>query len=119
MKRHGERYISEMRLRHGSKWQPWRRTRSGQNGSVQKAFELEENETVVGIRSNTDHAGWLGGLELTTSTGRQVCWGDLDTDFEYGQKTRSMVENAKLGFCSGLVASKGMNRSIIFHWMMD
>ena len=84
------------------------------------AFELEENEAVVAVRTNTTGAGWLFGLEVTTSTGRQVSWGDLDKDFEYGQKRRSVVENAKLGFCSGLVETGGYyGRSITFHWIID
>ena len=112
--------ISEMRIRHGSKWQPWRRTGYRREGSVQEAFELEENEAVVAVRTNTDRDGWLGGLELTTSTGRQVSWGDLDKDFEDGgQKRRSAVENAKLAFCSGFVQTDGICRSITFHWILD
>lgn len=111
--------ISAMRLRHGRTWHPWRRMgRSKEEGSVQEAFELEDNETVVGVRTNNDGTGWLGGLEVTTSTGRQVSWGDLDKHFDGGQKRRSLVENAKLGFCSGLVGT-GDGRSITFHWMIN
>jgi hypothetical protein len=111
--------ISEMRIRHGSEWQPWRRTGWGGEGSVQEAFELEENEVVVSVRTNTQGFGWLRGLEVTTSTGRQVSWGDLDKDFNKGQKRRSVVENAKLAFCSGLVEIGGDCRSITFHWILD
>ena len=39
--------INEMRLLHGSTWHPWRRTGYKKVGSVQKVFELEENENVV------------------------------------------------------------------------
>ena len=69
--------------------------------------------------TNTSDYGWLMGLEVTTSTGRQVSWGDLDKDFYRGQKRRSVVENAKLAFCSGLVQTNGTGygRSITFHWI--
>ena len=83
---------------------------------MQEAFELEDNETVVGVRTNTDEDGWLGGLEVTTSSGRQISWGNFRRG---GQKRRSVVENAKLGFCSGLVQTNGDGRSITFHWMME
>ena len=96
---------------------------------MRKALELEENEAVVAVRTNTNFRGWLHGLEVTTSTGRQVSWGDLDTEYEGGQKRRSVVDNAKLGFCSGLVQTDGYSsrrlqkegdgRSLTFHWMMD
>ena len=127
MQRNAEKYretrslVTDIRFRQGSSWQPWRRTGVKDEGSVQEAFELEENEAVVGVRTNTDDRGWLGGLEVTTSTGRQVSWGDLDRDFYQGQKRRSVVENAKLGFCSGLVAPSlgDLDRSITFHWIMD
>ena len=46
--------ISEMRLRHGSTWQSWRRTGSRREGSVQEAFDLEENEAVVEVRTNKE-----------------------------------------------------------------
>ena len=111
-------FISEMRLRHGSEWQAWRRTGRREEGSVQEVFELEENEAVVGVRTINDDDGWLRGLEVTTSTGRQMSWGD----FGGGQKRRSVVENAKLGFCSGLVGTRdwdGLGRSLTFHWIMD
>ena len=111
--------ISKLRLRHGSTWHPWRRTGNDREGSVQEAFELEDNETVVGVWTNNDYDGCLGGLEVTTSTGRQMSWGDLDKDFKGGKKRRSVVENAKLGFCSGLVETRGFGRSITFHWMMQ
>ena len=81
--------ISEICIRHGSEWQPWRRTGWKEEGSVQEAFELEDNEAVVGVRTNNDNDGWLWGLEVTTSTGRQVSWGDLDLDIEDGQKRSS------------------------------
>ena len=71
--------ISEMRLRHGSTWHPWRRTGSRKEGSVQM-FELEDNEAVVGVRTNLNGWAWLMGLEVTTSTGRQISWGNLDKD---------------------------------------
>ena len=74
---------------------------------------------VVAVRTNTDFRGWLIGLEVTTSTGRHISWGDLDKDFEDGQKRRSVVENAKLAFCSGLVQTGGLCRSITFHWILD
>ena len=83
------------------------------------AFELEENEAVVAVRTNTTGAGWLFGLEVTTSTGRHISWGNLDYDYTDGEKRRSVVENAKLGFCSGLVETNGAGRSITFHWMME
>ena len=76
--------------------------------SEEEAFELEEDEAVVAVRSSTNGWGWLYGLEVTTSTGRKVSW---------GQK-RSVVENAKLGFCSGMRAGYDYWR-IIFHWMID
>ena len=119
--------ISEMRLRHGSTWHPWRRTGSRKEGSVQM-FELEDNEAVVGVRTNLNGWAWLMGLEVTTSTGRQISWGNLDKDcggqkyVSFCQKRRSMVENAKLAFCSGLVETIDLNspgRSITFHWIMD
>ena len=116
-------HISEICFRQGSSWQPWRRTGRGVQGSEQGAFELEEDEAVVAVRTNTDKYSWLRGLEVTTSTGRQVSWGDLD--YKSGEKRRSVVENAKLGFCSGLVGTDGhlMLRSIAFqwkfHWMKD
>ena len=70
MQRNAEEYIEtrslvrEIRFRQGSSWQPWRRTGStGKDrkveGSVQEAFELEENEAVVAVRTNTDYDGWL------------------------------------------------------------
>ena len=101
-----------------------------EEGSVQEAFELEENETVVAVRTNTHgHGGHLFGLEVTTSTGRQVSWGDLDTEHEGDRKRRSVLDNAKLGFCSGMVQTDGYSsrtmqkegdgRSLTFHWMMD
>ena len=81
---------------------------------------MEENESVVGVRTNTTISGWLGGLEMTTSTGRQFSWGDLDADFEYGShKRRIAVQNSKLGFCSGLVPKTYDHRSITFHWVID
>ena len=46
--------------------------RGDEEGSVQEAFELEENEAVVAVRTNTRGGdSWLVGLEVTTSTGRQ------------------------------------------------
>ena len=85
---------------------------------MQEAFELEENEAVVAVRTNTDGTGWLGGLEVVTSDGRQCSWGDLDKDYFIGQKRRSKVEGTRLGFCSGLVEPyPGQERSITFHWM--
>ena len=82
---------------------------------MQEAFELEENEAVVAVRTRTSD-GWLDGLEVTTSTGRRVSWVDLDTDYG-GEKRTGVVENAKLGFCSGSVEKRGGGRSITFHWM--
>ena len=96
-----------------------RRTGDKEEGSVEEAFELEEDEAVVAVRTNTYCDGQLVGLEVTTSTGRQVSWGNLDRDFGYDKKRRSVVENAKLGFCSGLVATDVDSRSITFHWMID
>ena len=58
-KKEGYNSISEIRLRHGSSWQPWRRTGVKDEGSVQEAFELDENEAVVAVRTNTDYDGWL------------------------------------------------------------
>ena len=119
-KRYGDN-ISEIRLRQGNTWLPWRRT-SGEKGkgSAQEAFVLNENEAVVAVETNTDRDGWLFGMEMTTSTGRQFSWGDLKKDHPDGQKRRRVVENAKLGFCSGLAASDGYNdMAITFHWMMD
>ena len=91
---------------------------------MRAAFEVGENEAVVAVRTNTDSRdGWLYSLEVTTSTGRQVSWGNLD--YKSGEKRRSVVENAKLGFCSGLVGTDGhlMVSSITFqwkfHWMKD
>ena len=93
------------------------RLRGSKNkGSVQEAFELEEDEAVVAVRTNTDGDGWKYGLEVTTSTGRRVSWGDLD--YKGGEKRRSVVENAKLGFCSGFVGDFD-SRSVNFHWMMN
>ena len=62
----------------------WERVGYRGEGSVQEAFELEENESVVGLRTNNGGTGWLFGLEVTTSTGRQVSWGDLDRDLDGG-----------------------------------
>ena len=89
---------------------------------------MEENEAVVAVRSNTsgtggysysDYRGWLGGLEITTSTGRKRSWGDLDKDFENGEKRRSVVVNARLAFCSGAVQTRGDGRRLTFHWVME
>ena len=84
-----------------------------------EAFELEKNESVVAVRTNTDAIGLMYGLEVTTSTGRQVSRGNLDYDYTDGEKRRIVVENAKLGFCSGLVQKGGDGRSITFHWIME
>ena len=115
--------ITEICLRHGRSWQPWRRTGYKERGTEQVAFELEENEAVaaVGTDTGTDGItpGCLTGLEITTTTGRKMSWGDLDKDNDtYGEK-RSTVQNAKLGFCSGLVQTDGDRRSLTFHWVME
>merc|ERR1719323_341254 len=111
--------ISEICIRHGGSWQPWRRTGSREHGSEQEAFELEENEAVVAVRTNNDIYGWLEGLEITTSTGRKRSWGDLDYDFIDGEKRRSAVVNARLAFCSGAVGTSYGGRRLTFHWVMD
>ena len=111
--------ISEICLRHGGSWQPWRRTGAREEGSEQEAFELEENEAVVAVRTNTGNYGWLKGLEITTSTGRKRSWGDLDRDLEDGEKRRSAVVNARLGFCSGAEQTGGIGRRLTFHWVME
>ena len=81
---------------------------------------MEENEAVVAVRTNTvSRDGWLRGLEITTSTGRKKSWGDLDTDYEDGEKRRSAVVNARLAFCSGAVETDGFGRRLTFHWVMD
>ena len=80
---------------------------------------MEENEAVVAVRSNTDDTGWLKGLEITTSTGRKRSWGDLDLDYKFGEKRRSVVQNARLAFCSGAVETDGFGRRLTFHWVMD
>ena len=89
-------------------------------GGRRKAFELEENEVVVAVRTNTDRDGWLLGLEITTSTGRKRSWGDLDYN---GEKRRSAVVNARLAFCSGAVGTSNygytVGRRLTFHWVMD
>ena len=81
---------------------------------------MEENEAVVAVRTNTIialSAGWLCGLEITTSTGRKRSWGDLDKD---GEKRRSAVVNARLAFCSGAVQTSDFRcRRLTFHWVMD
>ena len=98
----------------------WRVMGCNEEDLVQLPFELEENEAVVAVRSNAGCIGFLRGLGVTTSTGRQISWGDLDKDFEFGgQKRRSVVENAKLAYCSGLVQTDGGGRSITFHWILD
>ena len=117
-------HISEICLRHGGSWQPWRTTGSREQGSEQEeAFELEENEAVVVVRTNTDGVvGWLRGLEITTSTGRKISWGDLDMDKDYEMETRrSAVVNATLAFCSGALQfdGNGDGRRLTFHWVMD
>ena len=83
---------------------------------------MEENEAVVAVRTNTDRDGWLFGLEITTSTGRKRSWGDLD--YNYGEKRRSAVVNARLAFCSGAVQTGGYvgyteGRRLTFHWVID
>ena len=121
MQRNAEKYretrslVTDIRFRQGSSWQPWRRTGNTFEASEEEAFELEEDEAVVAVRSSTNGWGWLYGLEVTTSTGRKVSWGKY---LESGQK-RSVVENAKLGFCSGLVGKYIVYISITFHWMKD
>ena len=85
----------------------------------QGAFELEENESVVAVRTNTDRDGWLYGLEITTSAGRQRSWGELDHDYFYGEKRRSAVVNARLAFCSGAVTTASTGRRITFHWVVE
>ena len=79
---------------------------------------MEENEAVVAVRTNTGSYGWLLGLEITTSTGRKRSWGDLDKDYYNGEKRRSVVVNARLGFCSGAVSTGG-GTMLTFHWVMD
>ena len=112
------RGISEICLRHGGSWQPWRRTGSREEGSEQEAFELEENEAVMAVRTSTDDTGYLRGLEITTSTGRKKSWGYLD--YTNGEKRRSAVQNARLAFCSGDVETGDYGgRRITFHWVMD
>ena len=87
-------------------------------GGRRKAFELEENEVVVAVRTNTDDFGWLRGLEITTSTGRKRSWGDYD--YKYGEKRRSAVVNARLAFCSGAVQTGVfVGRMLTFHWVME
>ena len=39
---------------------------------------MEEDEAVVAVRTNTYYYGWLVGIEVTTSSGRQFSWGDLN-----------------------------------------
>jgi len=116
---YGGSSIRKICLRHGGSWQPWRRTGSKEQGSEQEAFELEENEAVVAVRTNTGDYGWLRGLEITTSTGRKKSWGDLDKDYTNGEKRRSKVVNARLAFCSGAVQTGGNGRRLTFHWMME
>ena len=79
---------------------------------------MEENEAVVAVRTNNDDRdGWLLGLEITTSTGRKMSWGDLDKD---GEKRRSAVVNARLAFCSGAVQTGVfVGRMLTFHWVME
>ena len=109
--------ISEICLRHGGSWQPWRRIGSG-GGSEQEAFELEENEAVVAVRTNNSGTyGSLYGLEITTSTGKKKSWGDLDDN--YGEKRRSAVGNARLAFCSGAWQTANHGRRITFHWLIE
>jgi len=113
--------ISEICLRHGGSWQPWRTTGWEKERSEREAFELEENEAVVAVRTNNSGNGWLRGLEITTSTGRKKSWGNLD--YNYGEKRRSAVVNARLAFCSGAVQTGGLGddygRRLTFHWVMD
>ena len=111
--------IIEICLRHGGSWQPWRRTGFSQKGSEKEAFELEENEVVVAVRTNTADYGVLRGLEITTSTERKRSWGDLDG--RDGERRRSVVVNARLAFCSGAVEanSNSSGRRLTFHWVMN
>ena len=104
-------------------WQPWRLTAWTPRADfeLQEEFDLEENETVVTITSNSDDRGWLVGREVTTSTaGRQFSWGDFTT-YSNVNLRRNVVEGATLGFCSGMVMADprtAYGRSITFHWMM-
>lgn len=111
--------ISEICLRHGASWQPWRRTGYGE-GLEQESFESEENDAVVAVRTNNDGHGWLRGLEITTSAGRKMSWGNLDKDYPNGEKRRSTVVNARLAFCSGAVEIGVLDwgRRLTFHWVM-
>ena len=64
MQRNAEEYretrslVREIRFRQGSSWQPWRRTGYTFEASEEEAFELEEDEAVVAVRSSTN--GWFG-----------------------------------------------------------
>ena len=110
--------IGEVRFRHESIWQSWKMPEKERHGPELKAFVLDENESVVQVRTNSDHEGYLGGLEVTTSNRRQFSWGDLDIEYRGGQRKTSTVEGANLGYCSGLRCENHV-RNITFHWVME
>ena len=75
----------------------------------QDPFLLEEGEQVVETTTYTD-GFYLSGLELLTTSGRRVFWGEKRGDYK-----RSVTKETFLVFCSGgVVWGKGF--SLTFHW---
>ena len=109
--------ISKIRFAFKDIFEEWRPTAwtegdkyFGEGGVEQDPFLLEEGELVVELTTYTDRYNRLFGLELLTTSGRRVFWGEKSEDCK-----RSVTKETFLAYCSGGVV-EGDDFSLTFHW---
>ena len=117
-----DKWIKRIRFAFNKTFEEWRATAWrpgetywGEGGVEQDPFLLEEGEQVVETTTYTagrpaDYLVYLSGLELLTTSGRRVFWGEKS-----GECKRSVTKETFLAYCSGGVLD-GDSFSLTFHW---
>ena len=116
--------INRVRFAYNGQFEDWRETGyNGRGGEEQEPFFLQTQEKIVQVttyssESESPLTGFsLCGLELSTSTGRSMIWGQ-----ESSRCKRSVTKNTFLAFCSGGIESPlagGEFPFLTFHWMQN
>ena len=109
--------IKRIRFAFNKTFEEWRATAYsegetywGEGGVEQDPFLLEEGEQVVETTTYSYLSDDLSGLELLTTSGRRVFWGEKSENCK-----RSATKETFLAYCSGGVVY-GSQLSLTFHW---
>ena len=101
--------ICKIRMRYGSEWGEWRRTGHRQEGGEEETLLLEAGEEIIGVTTWCKNNGYLVGLQLRTSRGREKKYG-------LWLKRCDSGDVARLAYCSGR-DGKWRGQSLNFHWL--